>query len=101
MTCRRSEWCWRPRACSARWTRRWPCSRAGRRGSWYTRRMRVGFVGAGMIARCHAFAMNALPYYYEDAPEIVPALVTSARPERARRFAKRFAFERAVSEAEL
>jgi predicted dehydrogenase len=63
--------------------------------------MRVGFVGAGMMARCHAFAMNALPYYYEGSPEIVPALVTSAHPERAQRFAERFRFQRAVSEAEL
>jgi predicted dehydrogenase len=63
--------------------------------------MRVGFVGAGMIARCHAFAMNALPYYYENAPEIVPAVVTSARPERAQAFARRFGFAAAVPEADF
>jgi predicted dehydrogenase len=63
--------------------------------------IQVAFVGAGMIARCHAFAMNALPYYYEDAPDIVPAAVTSARPERAQRFAAKYRFRHAVSEAEL
>jgi predicted dehydrogenase len=63
--------------------------------------IQVGFVGAGMIARCHAFAMNALPYYYEDAPDIVPALVTSARPESAQRFAAKYRFQRAVPEADF
>jgi predicted dehydrogenase len=62
--------------------------------------IRVGFVGAGAIARCHAFAMSALPYYYDDAPRIRPRLVTSARPERAEQFARQFGFT-AVSDREL
>ncbi|HEX6738014.1 MAG TPA: Gfo/Idh/MocA family oxidoreductase [Vicinamibacteria bacterium] len=60
--------------------------------------IRVGFAGAGAIARCHAFALSALRHYYDDAPEVTPLLVTSARPERAREFAARFGFE-AVDEA--
>lgn len=59
----------------------------------------MGFVGTGMIARCHAFAIGALPYYYEDAPAIVPVRVTSARPERARRFAQQFHFAEGLDEA--
>jgi predicted dehydrogenase len=53
---------------------------------------RVAFVGAGGIARCHAFAMSALRFYYDDAPEIVPVLVSSGREERARAFGAQFAF---------
>jgi predicted dehydrogenase len=63
--------------------------------------LHVGFVGAGMIARCHAFAINALPYYYEETPQIVPDLVTSARAERAQRFAAKYRFRRAVPETDL
>jgi len=62
---------------------------------------RVGFVGAGAIARCHAFALAALPYYYDDAPEIAAARVLSARPERARSFARQFRFAAAASESEF
>src|SRR5581483_336459 len=60
--------------------------------------MRVGFLGAGMIARCHAFAMGALRYYYDDVPAIVPTLVTSRRLERAQRFAQQYGFAAAVDE---
>ncbi len=56
----------------------------------------MGFVGAGSIARCHAFAMSALRFYYEDAPVPVPALVTSGREEKARAFAAQCGFASAV-----
>jgi predicted dehydrogenase len=61
----------------------------------------VGFVGTGFIARCHAFALSALPHYYDDAPTIVPAWVTSARPERAQDFARRHGFAAAAAEADF
>jgi predicted dehydrogenase len=63
--------------------------------------IRVGFLGAGAIARCHAFAMNALRYYYDDAPEIQPMFVASARAERAQQFARQYGFKAAMSDVEL
>jgi predicted dehydrogenase len=62
---------------------------------------RVAFVGAGAIARCHAFAMSAMRFYYEDAPETAPVLVTSARDERASAFALRYGFARAASDSDF
>jgi predicted dehydrogenase len=59
----------------------------------------VGFAGAGAIARCHAFALQALPFYYEGVPRVVKSLVTSARPERAQQFAREAGFAAAVDEA--
>ena len=38
----------------------------------------VGFIGAGGIARSHAFAINSLRYYYNDFPEIELEAVSSA-----------------------
>jgi len=35
----------------------------------------AGFIGAGGIARSHAFALNSLKYYYNDAPDVEPAAV--------------------------
>ena len=41
----------------------------------------VGFIGAGGIARSHAFALNSLKYYYNDAPDVELAAVCSAGKE--------------------
>ena len=30
----------------------------------------IGFLGAGGLARAHAFALTALPYYYDNVPAI-------------------------------
>jgi len=54
----------------------------------------VGFIGAGGIARSHAYALNSLRYYYNDAPVIEPALVCSATPESRGSFAKQYGFAR-------
>ncbi|NJK97088.1 MAG: Gfo/Idh/MocA family oxidoreductase [Bacteroidales bacterium] len=56
----------------------------------------IGFLGAGGIARSHAFALSALKFYYPDAPEITLADVHSARPESREAFAHKYGFARAV-----
>ena len=55
----------------------------------------VGFIGAGGIARSHAYSLNSLRYFYNDAPEIIPAAVCSATESRRSSFASRFGFARA------
>ena len=52
----------------------------------------AGFIGAGGIARSHAFSLNSLKYYYNDAPEIELAAVSSATKESRESFAKQFGF---------
>lgn len=52
----------------------------------------IGFMGAGGIARSHAFSLNSLKYYYNDAPDIELAAVCSASPGSRELFAKRYGF---------
>lgn len=52
----------------------------------------VGFIGAGGIARSHAFALNSLKYYYNDVPDVELAAVCSATEQSRESFAKRFGF---------
>ena len=52
----------------------------------------IGFIGAGAIARSHAFSINSLKYYYNDVPETELAAVCSARKESRELFAARFGF---------
>ena len=47
----------------------------------------VGFIGAGGIAKAHAYALQALKFYYEDVPEIHLLSVTSARETSRKSFA--------------
>jgi predicted dehydrogenase len=54
----------------------------------------IGFIGAGGIARSHAFSLNSLKYYYNEAPEIELAAVCSATRESRESFASRFGFEK-------
>jgi len=58
--------------------------------------VRVGFLGAGGIARAHAYALDALKFYYEDAPEIKKLVVASPTPLSRESFAGRFGFAEAV-----
>lgn len=53
----------------------------------------VGFIGAGGIARAHAFAINSLRYYYNDAPEIVAEAVCSSTSKSREKFAGLFGFK--------
>jgi predicted dehydrogenase len=52
----------------------------------------AGFIGAGGIARSHAFSLNSVKYYYSDAPEIELAAVCSASEESRRSFSERYGF---------
>jgi predicted dehydrogenase len=54
----------------------------------------VGFIGAGGIARSHAYSLNSLKYYYDDVPGIELAAVCSANPGSREAFAKRFGFKK-------
>lgn len=55
----------------------------------------AGFIGAGGIARAHAYSLSSLRYYYNDAPEVVLAAVTSATSASRNSFARRFGFLKA------
>ncbi len=55
-------------------------------------KLNIGFIGAGGIARAHAYSLNALRFYYDDSPEIVLHSVTSAREESRKKFAKKYGF---------
>ena len=57
---------------------------------------KVGFIGAGGIARAHAFALDALKYYYDDAPAVELKAVTSARAESRSGFVRKYGFEEAL-----
>ncbi|MCF8335605.1 MAG: Gfo/Idh/MocA family oxidoreductase [Bacteroidales bacterium] len=56
----------------------------------------VGFIGAGGIAKAHAYALQALKFYYPDAPEIELKAVTSARESSRSKFAKNYGFDKAL-----
>lgn len=58
--------------------------------------IRIGFLGAGGIAQAHAYALDALKYYYADAPRLEKAVVASPTPASRERFAHRFGFEAAL-----
>src|SRR5512137_2707505 len=52
----------------------------------------AGFIGAGGIARSHAFALNSLKYYYNDAPDVELAAVCSATEQSRKLFAELYGF---------
>lgn len=60
-------------------------------------KMVIGFLGAGGIARAHAFALNSLRYFYPEVPEIVFEAVCSVRKESRDAFAARFGFKKSLS----
>ena len=55
--------------------------------------IRVGFLGAGSFAQVHAYALDALKYYYADAPKIEKVVVASPTPAHREAFAQRFSFD--------
>jgi predicted dehydrogenase len=57
----------------------------------------VGFIGAGGIARSHAYSLNSLSYFYNDAPEVITAAVCSATAGSRSAFADRFGFARSCA----
>jgi len=58
---------------------------------------RIGFLGAGGIARAHAYALQAIRFYYEAVPEIELVSVCSARPESSKAFASKSGFKKSES----
>lgn len=57
----------------------------------------AGFIGAGGIARSHAFALNSLKYYYNDAPDVELAAVCSATEQNRMLFAERYRFTKSCT----
>jgi predicted dehydrogenase len=55
----------------------------------------IGFIGAGGIARAHAFSLNSLKYYYNDAVQVNFVSVTSFTEKSRTEFAENFGFSRA------
>lgn len=58
--------------------------------------VRIGFLGSGGIAQSHAYALDALKYYYKNIPHIEKVLVASPTPTHREGFAQRFVFGEAV-----
>jgi predicted dehydrogenase len=58
--------------------------------------IKVGFLGAGSIARSHAYALNSLKFYYAHVPEILLHSVCSVRSETRDHFAQQYGFKKAV-----
>jgi predicted dehydrogenase len=58
--------------------------------------IKIAFLGAGGIAQAHAYAIDALKYYYPDAPSIHKALVASPTPQSREGFARRFGFDESL-----
>jgi predicted dehydrogenase len=59
--------------------------------------IRIGFLGAGGIARAHAYALNSLKYFYPEVPEIIFEAVSSARKSSSDAFAAKYHFTKSVS----
>jgi predicted dehydrogenase len=62
---------------------------------------KIGFLGAGGIARSHVYALNALRYFYADPPDFELTAVASARSGSRELFAEAFGFKASVSPAEF
>lgn len=63
--------------------------------------IRIGFIGAGGIARPHAFAINSLRYFYNEPPAIELTAVSSATEKSREAFASRFGFAKALPADDL
>ncbi|VAW23908.1 Myo-inositol 2-dehydrogenase [hydrothermal vent metagenome] len=55
--------------------------------------IKVGFIGAGGIAKAHAYALNSLKYYYNEPADIEFYSVTSSRKESREAFAAKYGFK--------
>lgn len=64
-------------------------------------KMVIGFMGAGGIARSHAFALSSLRYFYPEVPEIEFEAVCSARKESRDAFAAKYGFKKSLSPEEF
>jgi len=59
--------------------------------------VKIGFLGAGGIARAHAFSLNSLRYFYPQTPQVIFESVCSQRPESRKYFAESYGFNQAQS----
>lgn len=59
-------------------------------------KIKIGFLGAGGIARSHAYALNSLRYFYSEVPEIIFEAVCSARKESSDQFAAKYGFKKSL-----
>ncbi len=66
-----------------------------------TQKLHIGFLGAGGIAKAHAYSIEALKFYYDNVPELVLESVASARPESRDKFAAKYGFKNAESVEEF
>jgi predicted dehydrogenase len=64
-------------------------------------KIHIGFLGAGGIARAHAYAIQSLKFYYNDAPELIFESVASVRAESRESFAGKYGFNKAQSVEEF
>lgn len=55
----------------------------------------AGFIGAGGIARSHAFSLNSLTYFYDDSPDTELESVCSVTEAHREAFAEKYRFNRA------
>ena len=56
----------------------------------------VGFIGAGGIARSHAYSLNSLRFFYNDAPDVELGVVCSATGESRDKFSAKYGFARSA-----
>ena len=63
--------------------------------------LRIGFLGAGGIARSHSYALDTMKYYYSDAPAIEKVVVASRTPENREAFASALGFKETSSPQEI
>jgi len=56
----------------------------------------VGFIGAGGIARSHAYSLNSLHFFYNDSPDIRLEAICSSTEKSRIGFARRFGFAKAL-----
>ncbi len=63
--------------------------------------IRIGFLGAGGIARSHSYALDTMKYYYSDAPSVEKVVVASRTPESRETFASALGFRETSSPQEI
>lgn len=61
-------------------------------------KIKAGFIGAGGIARSHAYALQALKFYYDQAPGVTFESVCSATEPKREKFARQFGFVKVETE---
>ena len=58
--------------------------------------VKIGFIGAGGIAKAHVYDINSLKFYYDNIPALSLELITSASKESRNSFVKKYGFKKAV-----